>query len=107
MLKKMKDVIEKILLEVPKNTDIYVFGSVLRELNPNDLDILVIYDSKVYPKANIYNASKRLSEVLIETFKLDVDLTVLSYSENDKEDFIKEVSAIELKYFLQGKIFKE
>lgn len=97
----MKETIEKILLEVPSNTEVYVFGSVLRELNPNDLDILVIYDSKTYPKANIYNACKSITEVLVETFNLDVDLTVLSYSENSRVNFIKEVKAIELKCFLQ------
>lgn len=97
----MKETIEKILLEVPSNAEVYVFGSVLRELKPNDLDILVIYDSKAYPKANIYNACKRITEILVETFNLDVDLTVLSYSENNRVNFIKEVRAIELKCFLQ------
>ncbi|AKN31870.1 DNA polymerase III subunit beta [Clostridium carboxidivorans P7] len=103
----MKETIKKILSEVPSSTEIYVFGSVLRSLQPNDLDILVIYDSKVYPKANIYDACKRISEVLYEAFNLPIDLTVLSYSENDAMNFIKEVKARELKFFLQGKFFKD
>lgn len=103
----MKETIQKILSEVPSSSEIYVFGSVLRSSQPNDLDILVIYDSKIYPKANIYNACKRISMILSEAFNLDVDLTVLSYSENDRMNFIKEVKAIKLKCFLKGKFFKD
>ncbi|WP_278599773.1 nucleotidyltransferase domain-containing protein [Clostridium tertium] len=108
----MKETIQKILSEVPNSTEFYVFGSILSSPQPNDLDILVIYDSKVYPKANIYNACKSISEILYKTFNLQVDLTVLSCSENDRIDFIKEVKAIKLKYFLQNsflnrKIYKK
>lgn len=101
----MKDKIEKILLEVPKNTDIYVFGSVLISLQPNDLDILIIYDSKIYPKASIYNESKNICNKLSKLLNLQVDLTVLNYSENYEMNFIEEVKAIKLKCFLEGKLF--
>ena len=102
----MKETIQKILSEVPNSTEFYVFGSILISSQPNDLDFLVIYDSKVYPKANIYNACKSISEILYETFNLHVHLTVLSCSENDRIDFIKEVKAIKLKYFLQDNFLK-
>ncbi len=103
----MKETIKKVLSQVPSYTEIYVFGSALKSLQPNDLDILVIYDSKVYPKANIYNAFKSISEVLYEVFNLPIDLTVLSYSENNSMNFVKEIKAIKLKCFLQSKFLKE
>lgn len=103
----MKETIEKILSQVPRYTEIYVFGSVLKSLQPNDLDILIIYDSKAYPKANIYNSCKSIREVLYEIINLPVDLTVLSYYENYSMNFVKEINAIKLEYFLQSKFFKE
>lgn len=103
----MKEIIEEILLQVPSYTQIYIFGSVLKSNQPNDLDIIVIYDSEVYPNANIYNECKNMNQILYETFKLPIDLTVLSYSENDSINFVKEVKGIELKHFLQSKFLNE
>ncbi|WP_236883230.1 nucleotidyltransferase domain-containing protein [Clostridium botulinum] len=91
---------------MPRSAEIYVFGSVLRSLEPNDLDILVIYDSKIYPKANIYIACKKMIDILAKTFNLDVHLTVLNYSENNEMNFVKNVKAIKLKSFLQNKLLK-
>ena len=102
----MLEIIEKILLQVPRYTEIYVFGSVLKSFHPNDLDILVIYDSNIYPNANIYSACESICTVLYETFNLPLDLTVLSYSENDSINFDKEVKAIKLQYFLQRTLLK-
>lgn len=102
----MKEKVKKILLKVPKNTDVYVFGSILNSLAPKDLDILIVYNTRIYPKSTIYKSSEGLTKILFEVFKLDVDLTVLSYSENNEMNFSKEVKAIKLKDFLENFIFK-
>ncbi|MGY5217338.1 nucleotidyltransferase domain-containing protein [Clostridium butyricum] len=92
---------------MPSYTQIYVFGSVLKSCQPGDLDIIVVYDSKAYPNAKIYNACKDMNKILFETFKLPIDLTVLSYSENDSINFVKEVKAIELKHFLRSRFLNK
>lgn len=98
----MKEKTKKILLKVPKSTNIYVFGSMLSSLAPKDLDILVVFNPKIYPGATIYKTCEELTNALFEVFKLEVDLTVLSYTENNEMNFIKEVKAIKLKDFLQN-----
>lgn len=102
----MIEIVEEILIQVPKYVEIYVFGSVLKSFRPNDLDILVIYDSNIYPNTNIYTACENICTVLYKTFNLPLDLTVLSYSENDSVNFDKEVKAIKLEYFLQKTFLK-
>lgn len=102
----MTEKIEKILLQVPKNTEVYVFGSILKSLKPNDLDILVIYDSNLYKNASIYVECEKMINFLTTTFNLYVHLTALSYLENQNENFIDEVNAIELKAFLENRLGK-
>jgi predicted nucleotidyltransferase len=102
----MNEKMKKILLEVPNSTEVYVFGSILKSPEPNDLDILVVYNSNIYPKATIYKACEKLKSSLTKIFKLNVDLTVLSYSENNELKFSEEVKAVELKKFLQYETIK-
>lgn len=90
-----------ILSKVPKHTDIYVFGSILRTNNPNDLDIIIVYDSIVYPFATIYDSSKDLITSLHEKFNIRVHVTYLSYMELKQSTFINDVGAITLMKFLK------
>lgn len=98
----MKEKARKILLEVPKSTDVYVFGSMLNSIAPKDLDILVIYNPIIYPEASIYKSCECLTNTLFEVFKLEVDLTVLSFTENNEMNFIEEAKAIKLKDFFEN-----
>lgn len=47
---------------------------------------------------------KSISEVLYETINLTVDLTVLSYSENDRMNFIKEIKMKMYNQMDEGKV---
>ena len=100
----MIEIIKKILLAVPRRSEIYIFGSALTSLVPNDLDVLVIYDSHKYPKATIYIVCEKISGILKKNFNLDVHLTVLSYLENREKNFIEEINAIKLEDFLREKL---
>lgn len=90
------------LSEVPKDTAVYVFGSILNSISPNDLDLLVIYNPNTYPKTEIYNCCEELISSLSKYFKLDVDVTYLTYSEVKQVSFIEKVEAIPLVSFLQA-----
>lgn len=96
----MTEKIKKILSEVPNKTEVYVFGSILTSQTPNDLDILIVYDSSYYPKNNIYKNCDNFINTLYEIFNLDIHFTVLSYYENNEVNFKEEVKAIELNKFL-------
>lgn len=82
-----------ILSKVPKHTQVYIFGSALTSSHPNDLDILVIYDSDVYPMAEIYEHCKAFIKSLFKQFKLNVDATYLSINEAKSVSFIEKVGA--------------
>lgn len=96
----MKEKIKRILSELPNKVEVYVFGSILISQNANDLDILIIYDSKYYPRNNIYKCCNNIINTLHDVFKLDIDITALSCSENDEINFAKKVEAIRLDEFL-------
>lgn len=89
-----------ILSKVPKHTEIYVFGSILRSSNPNDLDIIIVYDPFVYPLYTIYDSSNSLIVSLHERFNVKVHAVYLSYGETKECTFIKDVGAITLIQFL-------
>lgn len=89
------------LTKVPSNTEIFVFGSILRVSNPNDFDIIIVYDSLVYPLATIYDSSKEIINCLEEEFKIKIHVTYLSYKEINQTTFLREVSAIPLMQFLK------
>lgn len=96
----MREKIKKIFSEQPSKVEVYVFGSILTSKKPNDLDIIIVYNSKEHPGSSIYKSCRNLLNTLHKTFKLDIDITVLSYSENEEIGFTEKVQAIRLDRFL-------
>lgn len=85
---------------MPNKVKVYVFGSVMRNCNPNDIDIIVIYDSIFYPKYTIADICKELLVKIQEVTNLKVDVTYLSEIEEQNSKFITEVGAIPLEAYL-------
>lgn len=82
------------LLKVPKESRVYIFGSSLRCGKPNDIDVLVLYDSHNYVGKSTYAAHKQLKEQIEDITNLPADMTLLSYSEEKELSFIKNSKAI-------------
>ncbi|WP_405114229.1 hypothetical protein MHH28_09430 [Paenibacillus sp. FSL K6-1217] len=84
------------LRKVPENVDIYVFGSYIISERPNDVDLIVIYDSKIYSGKNIYNVCLSLIKEIMEYSGLPVDATYLSINEEIETHFVELVKAISI-----------
>lgn len=74
---------------------VYIFGSSVDLYKmPNDIDILILYSE--YSKI-IQQQIDEFKRQLEGESKLPVDLTILSYEEEQQIDFLGKVSSIQLK----------
>ena len=74
----------------------YLFGSSLFSNEPNDLDILLVYDENMLEQVKSEKA--RVEEKIEGIIGIDsVDLTVLSLGELEQTNFLKTVSYRKLK----------
>ena len=72
----------------------FVFGSFLRSAHPKDLDLLVIYDPSQCPPNIAYRAHAPISARLGEKMGVPVDMTLLTYREEQSSRFIAESGAL-------------
>ncbi|MBL1213732.1 MAG: hypothetical protein D8M61_10340 [Ignavibacteriae bacterium] len=84
-------------IKLPKNTRIYVFGSYLTVDNPNDLDILIVYDPKFVNPAIAYRKYKKLMNPLRTQTRLDLDLTLFTFMELEETEFLIKSKAVDIK----------
>ena len=91
----MKDLL--IHLDRPEISGVYVFGSYLNNANPDDIDILIIYNEAA---CSPRRAHKMVRAIILEVekyFKLNVHLTLLSNKEIKHNDFIDLEGCVSLK----------
>jgi predicted nucleotidyltransferase len=84
-------------LDRPEISDVYIFGSYLKNANPDDVDILIIYNEAVCAPRK---AHKMVRPVILELemyFRLNVHLTLLSNKEISHNDFINLEDCVSLK----------
>lgn len=79
-----------------KQVDIYIFGSFLNSMKPNDIDLIVIYDSTVYKRDSIYVYCLELINQIKQKTGLPVDVTYLSTDEEIDTRFIEIVNAVSI-----------
>jgi predicted nucleotidyltransferase len=73
----------------------YLFGSFLKSNKPNDIDILILYDNSLDSNLSIVLGLKKvLKEKAESIFSIPLDITLLSYMENDEVNFIETEKAI-------------
>lgn len=84
------------LLKKIKNCKIslYLFGSAKTKKNPNDLDILLIYEQNRLGFEELLRVKKEIMEFLICNFQLEIDLLILSDEEEAEVNFIGSEEAI-------------
>lgn len=70
-------------------TDIYLFGSVLVKKSPNDIDILLLYNSQDNHVRDIIERKNCSINKLTQFISLDIDCVVMSYLEYEKYNFIE------------------
>lgn len=83
------------LINLPKNSKVYIFGSALYSDKPNDLDVLIVYDPGcVHPK-DVYNVYDNFLMSLSKRHNLKTDVTFLTINENLSDGFVDRVKAME------------
>lgn len=90
--------LEMVKKHVPLLNDVeqvYVFGSSLNPNRiPNDIDVLILYSEY---SSTIQHQIKEFERQLANESKLPVDLTILSFEEENQVEFLEKVRAIRLK----------
>lgn len=87
-------------IKLPDNTKVYVFGSYLYSDQPNDLDILVVYDPLVIHPSKAYEEFKPMFICLEYLIGLKVDSTLLTVAELEQSEFLGITNAIELRNYV-------
>lgn len=82
-------------IRIPRTSTLYIFGSALTSGNPNDLDVLVVYDPVACPPEDAYTLHRETVFDLEVSYRLPVHITLLTSSEESGTDFIKRTGAIE------------
>lgn len=88
-------------IRIPDFSTLYIFGSALTSSDPNDLDVLVIYDPIECPPQDAYQLHREMVEDLEEFYGLPVHITLLTPSEESNVYFIQRTNAV---FFEFGKI---
>jgi len=95
-------------LDRPEISGIYIFGSYLYNTNPNDIDILIIYNDAACTPSRAHEMVRYIILELEFYFKLKVHLTLLSKREINRNYFIDLEGCVPLKELLinpkRGKI---
>jgi len=78
---------------------LYIFGSALRKRNPNDLDLLLVYDKRLVSEKTALSLRHRLSRSIMAELKLPVDLVLLSKFEAQQSRFVELEGAVAVSTF--------
>ena len=69
--------------------EVYIYGSILKKRQANDIDILIIYTNYSY---KLKKDLKSFERVLVQLINLPIDITALSKSEEHDVKFIKRLN---------------
>jgi len=80
------------VVSTKNNIRLFVFGSFLRKNNPNDIDLIWIYDNHANPKEVMAFVHSQ-EAVLTKKFQLPIHSIILNVTESQQTQFIAEVGA--------------
>ncbi|MGJ0430758.1 nucleotidyltransferase domain-containing protein [Methylobacter sp.] len=83
-----------ITTKLPSSSAALVFGSFLHGSEPRDIDVLVLYDPSVFSPADAYRAHASFVKEVQRLVGLPVDLTLLTYGEEESSGFIEDTGAV-------------
>lgn len=80
--------------KLPNSSTAFIFGSFLSRSDPSDIDVLILYDPLEFKPEYAYRSHASFVGELQRLVALPVDLTLLTYEEEQSSDFIKDTRAI-------------
>lgn len=89
------------------NLSIYAFGSYINKKKYNDIDILVLYSISKQDLLTFIKFKNRFKNELNKMSGENIDLTILTYKENDELNFKELEKAVELISYKHYKQYKE
>ena len=81
-------------IRIPSTSALYIFGSALTSPNPNDLDVLVVYNPVECSSQEAYQLHRETIEDLVQLYGLPVHITLLTPSEESNVSFIQRTGAV-------------
>ena len=85
-----------IATKLPNYSRGYVFGSVLTSSDPQDFDLLIVYDETQCAPAEAFAKHATLVQEIKTALNLPVHLTLLTKSEANSMDMIERTNAVPL-----------
>ena len=89
-------------IRIPSSSALYFFGSALISPDPNDLDVLVVYDPAECPPQEAYLLHRETIEDLEQLYGLPVHITLLTSSEESSVSFKRRTSAVSISDVQKG-----
>jgi len=80
--------------KLPSSSTAFVFGSFLSGSDPRDIDVLILYDPSVISPADAYRGHAPFAKEIQRLAGLPVDLTLLTYGEEESSCFIEDTGAV-------------
>jgi len=89
---------------LPSSSKAYVFGSILECNNPQDFDVLIIYDEQQCLPSDAYDDHRRFFDELRLRTGLAVHPTLLTASEAATVSFVARTGAVSFAEFLNSNL---
>lgn len=93
MFKKIVKEIVFIATKIDESCNFYLFGSVLTNAKPNDIDLLVVYDPLLLPPEKVFSTIAPIITELEHQTDLPVHVTALTKTEEQEHNFINKSRA--------------
>lgn len=86
---------------LPKNSIAFIFGSILTNSQPRDVDIIILYDPAYCSPSEAYDKHHEFKEALRNYFRLPIHITYLTFDEEKNAKLIDLSGATSLASYLQ------
>jgi hypothetical protein len=89
--------------EIPNWAEVFVFGSALNSVDPEDLDLLVVYDPAKCPPSQARDQAEALASHLTHDTNLQSHVVVLTKAEEQEVQFIQNEGCVEFDSWLKSR----
>lgn len=89
--------VEALIPVVPPSCELWLFGSSLTKEDPQDIDLLLVYDDDEIDPRRAYDVCGRVAMAITAKTRLPVDVVVLNAREAEQTAFAQRENAVQLR----------
>jgi predicted nucleotidyltransferase len=78
------------------SVEVYVFGSITEHCHPRDIDLILVYNTKLISINELLQLRNKLYFALRELLDIEIDICLLSQEENTQSCFTELEEAIKI-----------